>query len=602
LGLRNYSWEWVVARAVLAISIYFISIYVFKVSQISLSPLYFEIASIVLAALCFLAYSVEVPIFLLAVDYLVFRGLSLPVPVPALLQLSIYQAFLLLLSIAYHLKFRKENAMISALTVASFHLSPASLYLLPSGVALKRGLKEQLLASIPLVYLYFVLGVSPIKGIIVILLLMISSLLFSLRRLYSASGSILVFTAIYMLTNSIFSSSLASLISIFLNLYTSIEANTIGLTQQRMKLASDKSAVMSEISVVKAVLDGSREAQSIREVLDYSSALDNLRSKLETCKDQACIQSVQQELESVKENAVKALKESLYSEFLYLKDLTDQAKSVGLLLPLTISSDSINVRLDNSLAYQIRIMKEERARLVGELQAAAGRIHETAKRVLGKGLENTETSDPFLIIAELRRFMNDYSPQLSKCVDAAYEVLGSIGNHLDKDIVALLNKSRLDFVTETSPVIKLLNSEDILKRILEAFSGLNALVSSTISKVYTQLGIDFFPQAYKALPALSSSLGEDKSYCERINIIRSFLPTYSAVMETYNQVRAMEEILPALDAIIDKFKEEIQNTGCVNVAEYGIRDEIFDLIYEVIKKRGLKDVEVKERGVICHKD
>jgi len=87
----------------------------------------------------------------------------------------------------------------------------------------------------------------------------------------------------------------------------------------------------------------------------------------------------------VKENAVKALKESLYSEFLYLKDLTDQAKSVGLLLPLTISSDSINVRLDNSLAYQIRIMKEERARLVGELQAAAGRIHETAKRSSGEG-------------------------------------------------------------------------------------------------------------------------------------------------------------------------------------------------------------------------
>lgn len=575
-SFRNASED--IARVSLAILNYFLALRI--LSEIGLSGTYMEIGAVALGALSVVGYFIISPSLLLIyfAQAVVTRGI--PSDLKGFIGLTSFLILLFLIPVIDLIRSDRGKSILTAVSTLLDLVMPIFVISVPLGISLKKETRNQVLAFLPLLYLFLQFQGTPLRFIEFLVLMAISAYLFSVSGLISLTGGIPTALAIFFLTSSPVYALIAAALSIMSNLAKTLQEASSVRRRQIEGLNQYRNGLMNRMNLVRNVVGKVSQVGSIPEVRNDLSALEELFRNALQCTNIECLKNNENKLNEISLSIKQKINDYIFRRVTKLNETAQRLKLLG------ISVDSAEYAGELELGQDMVITINQLNGFEENLYEVAGRFYKklsvSLRETLGWDLQ--ELSSDSDQVSQMGKIVNEALPKLDICEDTATKLVSELPILSQEDSERVTNM-HLEYRTLKAGLDRVTKAHEIVKKVYE---GTESFLRTAKSKYleYSGLGSGLFKGA-EDLGLLTSAMQKEKGYCAKLNLATLTMRlSLQKVVEDYQIIQGLKDVGELVDSMRDEIISRLREEGCIKVSEIGLDDKYAAYVGVMLNAKG----------------
>ncbi|MCY0873672.1 MAG: hypothetical protein OWQ47_01905 [Acidianus infernus] len=560
-----------------------------------------EIISIVAVISFFLPEIVSPALTILFTIYLAYTELNLN-QLSGMIEIISIIILNILVPMLIEIKYGSMQGFISSEAIIGF---PISSLLLLSGIAEKRNLTANVLASLPLFFIIFnhfdtIYSTNVLFIIILgIISLIIASILFSLKQLISISGIIFSFIG---LSTLLYLTPLPHPIPLNL-IYTIIVAaivNAIFTGFYELKIRKQmKEKIQEELSLIKKEIDSSIISLGrIRSYAELEDSLSNIiaedeksileiSKKADQCKSLDCINSIYNEFISAKKNIEDKLSHYIFDTIIEYNNVIKELKKNGIILEeISIPSEKIILSEDDIDKIQkiLSTINKNISLGVSEINS----IIDSIEKISGIKLNRfyiTEYSSIVSAIDYLKKI--NVLTYVNQCISYDMDILTKLEFYGFENRKLEITRKLNEYYGREILLSDIKNIERESNQLLIIINEYLNNIKNELEKIWKISKLNNIKNKIEVIDGLINELNKDDAILKKLSNVLTAIPDISnaeKIIEEKDNIYALFTILRENEDII---REKLNQEQCIELEELGINSNLSSYVIEYLKERNI---------------
>ncbi|BDC19711.1 hypothetical protein [Acidianus sp. HS-5] len=570
-----------------------------------------EIIAVVAVISFFLPEIISPALTILFTIYLAYKELNLN-QLSGMVEIFSLIILNILVPILIEIKYGSMQGFISSEAAISF---PISFPLLLTGIAEKRNIIINVLAALPLFFMIFyhlgnTLNITFIMYLSIgIISLIISSILFSIKQVFSITGVIFGFiglSALIYLTllphpipsNLIYATVIAAAANAIFSGFYEFKTRK----QKREKIEEEISLIKKEIESSIVSLGRVRSYAELEDSLSNVIAEDEKRildisKKIEECKSLDCVNSAYNEFATSKKSIEDKLSQYIFNTVIEYNNVVNELKKNGILLEeidipkekIVLSEDSID-----KIQKFLSTINKNISIVISEINS----IIDSIEKISGIKLNRfyiTEYASVINAIDYLRK--NNVLSYANQCLGYDRDILTELefyGFENKKiEIVKKLNEyyGREVLLSDIKTIER--ESSQVLILIKEYLN----YIETELQKIWEVSKLNDISYEMGFIHELINKLNENDAIFKKLSDILTSIPEISNAEKLIKEKDNIYVLFTILKENEDIIKEKLNEEGCIELEDLGINTKLSTYVIQYLKER---NVNVKlDTNKIC---
>ncbi|MCY0858934.1 MAG: hypothetical protein OWQ54_00725 [Sulfolobaceae archaeon] len=473
------------------------------------------------------------------------------------------------------------------------------------GISEKGKISSGLIASLPLIlyvivqtfFFHAIIGIM--RPITIIILLLISSILFSLnRRFISLLGAVPAFVSSYMFFGLAYQSIMSVVVGAVINSVPDIYSTYQDMKAMRQKIFSTKeenrrkaNELLEAIKKLKSVSPITDKELSTLIKNDILKEIEDLLYENDKAEKLSEVETINSRLKNIESSLVSAISDYLYARVMKYNELAYKLRDLGLLVytyEVSEAPKSINDAINNYMKIEQELQNSYKD-LANKLNSLIGLLKSIFYVQKYNEINVIDRDIIYNTLDSLLKEKNKVSEEIDDCIEKVKEFTTSV-----RSINPITNKLVM-IGLYTSLNDKLMMANQSLK---EFFSYLNRSIENAKSNLIVlsqELSLPSFDVQISTLEIISSILSKDEPMCAKVEELYTYKdPLISSIniSDQKDELIALKQLIDSLD-LVKKLKDNM----CINLNELGISQEYYKYVRDLISRT--ISVELFENGSLC---